>query len=152
MVAFVRSSDSRHGHALAQELAVVRKMLGRLEAKLLESDADHFPKEDDRELRLALQRIDDNRLTQLALDYAVCVRGLTAPMISRAWKQELTEDVEEAHRLFLDRLQRLERLARSPVGRLWLRLQACVRRVFRKPPHSQRLPSVKENGNRGQLL
>lgn len=122
---------SRHGQALAQELAVVRKMLGRLEAKLLESDAEHVPKEDDRALHLALQRIGDDRLTQLALDYAVCIRGLTAPMVSRAWKQELTEDVEEAHRLLLGRLQALERLARSPVGRLWLRLQAGLRRIFR---------------------
>ncbi|MDE2321765.1 MAG: hypothetical protein KGL31_07595 [candidate division NC10 bacterium] len=151
MVAF-DPRDSRHGHTLTQELAVVRKMLGRLEAKLLESDADHFPKEDDRELRLALQRIGDDRLTQLALGYAVCVRGLTAPMVSRAWMGELTKDVEEAHRLLLSRLERLEYLTRSPVGRLWLRLQAGLRRVFRKSSHSQHLPSARENGNRGQLL
>ena len=135
-----------------QELAVVRKMLGRLETTLLENDADGFLREDDQELRLALQHIGDDRLTQLALGYVVCVRGLTAPMVSRAWKQELAEEVEEAHRLLLSRLQRLERLARFPVGRLWLRLQARLRRVFRKPPHSQRLPSPKEDGNRKRLL
>ncbi|MBZ0160254.1 MAG: hypothetical protein K8G79_08985 [bacterium] len=143
--------NSRQGHALMQELAVVRRMLGRLETKLQESDADHFPKEDDRALRLALQRIGDERLTQVALDYAVCVRGLTGPMVSRAWRQELAEEAEEAHRLFLDRLQRLERLTGSPVGRLWLRLQTRLSRVFRKFPHSQRLPSPGENGNREQL-
>ncbi len=143
--------DSRHGHALIQELAVVRKMLGRLDAKLQESDTEHVPKEDDRELRLALQRIDDDRLTQLALDYAVCVRGLTAPMVSRAWKGELTEEVKEAHRLLLSRLQTLERLAGSPVGRLWLWLQARLRRVFRRASHAQHLPSPRANGNRGQL-
>ena len=135
-----------------QELAVVRKMLGRLETKLLESDADCFPREDDQELRLALQRIGDDRLTQLALGYIVCARGLTAPMVSRAWKQELAEEVEEAHHLLLSRLQRLERLARFPVGRLWLRLRARLRRVFRKPSHSQRLPSPKEDGHRKRLL
>lgn len=142
--------DSRHGHALIQELAVVRKILGRLDAKLQESDTEHVPKEDDRELRLALQRIDDDRLTQLALDYAVCVRGLTAPMVSRAWKGELTDEVKEAHRLLVSRLQTLERLAGSPVGRLWLWLLASLRRVFRKPAHAQRLPSPGTNGNRGQ--
>ncbi|HWQ68863.1 MAG TPA: hypothetical protein VN494_02720 [Patescibacteria group bacterium] len=142
--------DSQHGRALIEELAVVRKMLGRLDAKLQESDTEHVPKEDDRELRLALRRIDDDRLTQLALDYAVCVRGLTAPMVSRAWKGELTEDLKEAHRLLLSRLQTLERLVRSPVGRLWLRLQARLRRVFRKPAHAPSLPSTGTNGNRGQ--
>lgn len=142
--------DSRHDHALTQELAVVRKMLSRLDAKLQESDTEHVPKEEDRALRLALQRIGDDRLTQLALDYAVCVRGLTAPMVSRAWQGELTKDVKEAHRLLLSRLQTLERLARSPVGRLWLWLQARLRRVFRKPAHLQRLPSPGANGNRGQ--
>lgn len=151
MAAFDRR-NSRQDHALMQELAVVRKMLGRLEAKLLEDDTDHFPKGDEKELRLVLQRIGDDRLTQLALGYAVCVRGLTAPMASRAWKRELAEEAEEAHRLFLSRLRGLEHLARSPVGRLWLRLQASLSRVFRKPPHSQRLPSPKENGNRGQSL
>jgi hypothetical protein len=140
--------DSRHDHALMQELAMVRKMLSRLDAKLQESDTEHFPKEDDRALRLALQRIGDDRLTQLTLDYAVCVRGLTAPMVSRAWRGELTEDVKEAHRLLLSRLQTLERLARSPVGRLWLWLQARLRRVFRKPAHLQRVPSPGANGNR----
>lgn len=146
MAVFYRRG-SRQAHALMQDLAVVRKMLGRLETKLLENDADRVPREDDQGLRFALQRIGDDRLTRLTLDYVVCVRGLTAPMASRAWKQELTEEVEEAHRLLLSRLERLERLARSPVGRLWLRLQACVRRVFRQPPHSRRLPSPEEDGN-----
>ncbi|HWR21310.1 MAG TPA: hypothetical protein VN444_05555 [Verrucomicrobiae bacterium] len=144
--------DSRQGHALMQELAIVRKMLGRLEAKLLEDDTDHFPKGDDQELRLALQRIGDDRLTQLMLSYAVCVRGLTAPMASRTWKQELAEEAEDLHRPLVSRLQRLERLARSHAGRLWLRLQARLYRVFHQSPHPQRLPSPKENGNRGQLL
>jgi len=136
------------GHVLVQELAVVRKIVDRLDAKLQEDDTEHFPKEDDRELRLALQRISDDRLTRLALDYAVCVRGVTAPMVSRAWKGELTAEIQEAHRLLLSRLQTLERLARSPVGRLWLRLQAGLRRVFRKPSHVQGLPSSETNGNR----
>jgi hypothetical protein len=91
-------------------------------------------------------------LTQLMLGYAVCVRGLTAPMASRAWKQELAEEAEDTHRLLLSRLQRLERLTRSPVGRLWLRLRARLYRAFHQSPHPQRLPSPKENGNRGQLL
>lgn len=142
--------DSRHGHTLMQELTVVRTMLGRLETKLREADAEHVPKEDDQALHLALQRIGDDRLTQLALGYAVCVRGLTAPMVSRAWTQELAEEAEEAHRLFLSRLQRLERLARSPVGCLWLRLQAGLRRIFRVSPHPQRPPSPKQNGRREQ--
>lgn len=140
---------SRHKHTLAEELAAVRKILGRLEAKLLESDTDHFPKENDRELRHALQQIGDDRLTRLALDYAVCVRGLTGPLVSRAWKGELAQEADEAHRLFLGRLQRLERLARSPVGRLWLRLQAGLRRALHRSSHSQRLPVPGENGNRG---
>ncbi|MDD5558554.1 hypothetical protein [Candidatus Methylomirabilis sp.] len=150
MTAFDRG-HSEQGDALIRELAVVRKMLGRLETKLQESDADHVPKKDDLEFRLALQRIGDNRLTQLALDYAVSVRGLTGPMVSRAWKQELAEEVEEAHRLLLSRLQRLERLAQSPVGRLWLRLQTYLRRVFRKPSHLQRSPLPRENGDRERL-
>ena len=151
MTAFDRG-HSLQGHALIQELAVVRKMLGRLEAKLLEDDTDHFPKGDDQELRLALQRIGDDRLTQLMLSYAVCVRGLTAPMVSRTWKQELAKEAEEIHRPLVSRLQRLERLARSSVGRLWLRLQTRLSRVFRKPPHSQRSPSSKRDGHREQLL
>lgn len=142
---------SRHGHTLMDAFAAVRKIHGRLEAKLLEDDAEHIPKEDDRELRHALQQIGDDRLTRLALDYAVCVRGLTGPMVSRAWKGELALEAEETHRLFLDRLQRLERLARYPAGRLWLRLQACLRRVFHRPPHSQRLPVPRGNGNHGCL-
>jgi len=137
---------------LIEELAVVKKILGRLDTKLLEHDADHVPKEDDQELRLALQRVGDDRLTELVLNYAVCVRGLTAPMISHAWKQELAVEVEEAHRLLLSRLQRVERLARSPVGRLWLGLQACLSRVFRHPPHSQCPPSPKRDGHRERLL
>ncbi|GEM_PF-2378081 len=152
MMAAFGCRDSRQGHALMQELAIVRKMLGRLEAKLLEDDTDHFPKGDDQELRLALQHIGDDRLTQLMLGYAVCVRGLTAPMASRVWKRELAEEAEDTHRLLLSRLQRLERLARSPVGRLWLRLQARLYRVFHQSPHPQRLPSPRENGNRGQSL
>jgi hypothetical protein len=71
-------------------------------------------------------------------------------MVSRAWKGELTEEVKEAHRFVLSRLQTLERLAGSPVGRLWLWLLASLRRVFRKPAHAQRLPSPGTNGNRGQ--
>ncbi len=141
---------SRHEHTLAGELAAVRKILGRLETKLLEDDADHFPKEDDRELRHALQQIGDDRLTRLTLDYAVCVRGLTGPMVSRAWQGELAGEAEEVHRLLLGRLQRLERLARSPVGRLWLRLQARLGRAFRRSSHLQRLPVPEENGNRGR--
>src|SRR5574337_759540 len=97
MSAFDRG-HSEQGHALIQELAIVRKMLGRLETKLQESDADHVLKKDDQEFRLALQRIGDDRLTQLALDYAVSVRGLTGPMVSRSWKQELAEEVEEIGR------------------------------------------------------
>lgn len=151
MAAFDRG-HSGQGHSLRQELAVVRKMLDRLETKLLENDAEHVPREDDQEFRLALQRIGDDRLTQLALDYAVCAKGLTAPMVSRAWKQELAEEAEEAQHLLLRRLQRLERLARFPMGRLWLRLQARLRRVFRQSSHLQHLPSPKEDGNRKQSL
>ena len=149
MGALVRSSDSRDSHTLMQELAVVREMLGRLETKLQESDTEHVPKEDDRELRLALQRIGDDRLTQLMLDYAVCVRGLTGPMVSRAWKGELAEEADETHRLLLSRLRTLERLAGSSMGRLWLRLQTGLRRFFRTPHEVRRLPSSKGNGNRG---
>lgn len=150
MAAFDRR-NTRQSHVLMQELAVVRQMLGRLETKLQESDADHVSKEDDQALHHALQRIGDDRLTQLALGYAVCVKGLTAPMVSRAWRQELAEETEEAHRLFLSRLQRLERLARSPVGCLWLRLQAGLRRIFRVSSHPQCPPSPKQNGRREQL-
>ena len=150
MVAFVRSSDTRQMHPLLQELAVVRTMLGRLEAKLRESDAEHVPQEDDRGLRLALQRIGDDRLTHLALDYAVCVRGLTAPMVSRAWQGELAEEAEEVYRLFVSRLQWLERLAGSPAGRVWLRLQAALRRLFRKSSQSGRVTAVTEKGDRGR--
>lgn len=137
-------------HALVQALALVREMLGRLDTKLLEGDPDRFPREDDLGLRLALQRIGDDRLTRLTLDYAVCVRGLTAPMASGAWKRELAEEVEEAHRLLLSRLERLERLARSPAGRLWLRLRAGARRLFRKPAHSPHRPSPEGDGHRAR--
>lgn len=137
---------SQQGHGLTQELTVVRKILSRLETKLLENDADRFSREEDEALRLALQRIGDSRLTRLMLDYAVCVRGLTAPMASRAWKQELAEEVEEVHWRALSRLDRLERLAGSPLGRLWLGLLACVRRALHQPPHAHRVPSPEENG------
>lgn len=141
--------DSRRHHTLAQELAVVRTILGRLDTKLLESDTDHVPKEDDRELRRALEKIGDDRLTRLALDYAVCVRGLTGPMVSRTWKEELAEEAEEAHRLVLDRLQRLERLAGSPLGRFWLRLQNRLRRLVRTPSETQHLTISEKHGHRG---
>lgn len=147
MAAFDRG-HSGQGHSLRQELAVVRKMLDRLETKVLENDAEHVPREGDQEFRLALQRIGDDRLTQLALGYAVCAKGLTAPMVSRAWTQELAEEAEEVHDLLLRRLQRLERLARSPVGRLWLRLQARLHRILRKSLHQQQWLSPKKDGNR----
>ena len=135
---------SRQGHALMQELAVVREMLGRLETKLLENDPDRISREDDQELRGALQRIGDERLTRFTLAYAVCVRGLTAPMASDAWKRELAQEVDEAHFRVLARLERLERLARSSLGRLLLRGRASLRRTLFRP---QRPPSPEEDGN-----
>jgi hypothetical protein len=143
---------SQQNRALTQELAVVQEMLSRLTTKLQDSDTDHVPKEDDQELRHALQRIGDDRLTQLALDYSVCVRGLTGPMVSRAWRQELAEEAEETHRLLLNRLQRLEHLTRSSVGRLWLRLQTYLHQVFRKSPHVRRPPVIERDGHRERLL
>ena len=113
---------SRHGHALTQEFIAVRVMLGHLETKLLENDPERISREDDRELRGALQRIGDEPLARLILAYAVCVRGLTAPMASSAWKRELAEEVDEAHCRVLARLDRLERLSRSLAGRLLLRV------------------------------
>lgn len=138
---------SPQGHALMQELAVVREMLGRLETKLLENDPDRISKEDDKELRGALQRVGDERLTWFTLAYAVCVRGLTAPMASVAWKRELAQDVDEAHFRVLARLERLERLARSSPGRLLLRLRASLRRTLFRPTPPQRPPSPEEDGN-----
>lgn len=133
-----------------RELAVVRTMLGRLEIKLQEGETEHVPKEDDRELRLALQRIGDDRLTRLMLDWAVCVRGLTGPMVSRAWKGELAAEADETHRLLLNRLQALERLAGSPVGRLWLWVRAALRGMFRRPFEAGRVTAVTEKHDRGR--
>lgn len=138
--------SSQRCDLLTRELAVVREMLGRLEAKLLENDPDRVSREDDEELRGALQRIGDERLIRFTLAYAVCVRGLTAPMASAAWKRELANEVDEAHSFIVARLERLERLSQSSVGRLWLRLQARLRRIVFRSPHPQRLPSPEENG------
>ena len=123
---------------------MVREMLGRLETKLLENDPDRISREDDQELRGALQRIGDERLTRFTLAYAVCVRGLTAPMASDAWKRELAQEVDEAHFRVLARLERLERLARSSLGRLLLRGRASLRRTLFRP---RRPPSPEEDGN-----
>ena len=138
---------SCHGDPLVQQLALVREMLGRLETKLQENDPDRISKEDDQGLRGALRRIGDERLTRFSLAYAVCVRGLTAPMASAAWKRELAEEVDEAHSRVLARLETLERLARSSAGRLLLRLQATLRRTLLRPPRPQRPPSPEGDGN-----
>ena len=126
---------------------MVRDMLGRLETKLLENDPGRISREEDQELRGALQLVGDERLTRFTLAYAVCVRGLTAPMASDAWKRELAQDVDEAHFRVLARLERLECLARSSVGRLLLRLQASLRRTLFRPPRPRRPPSPEEDGN-----
>ncbi len=138
---------SRECRPLLQEFALVRETLGRLETKLLENDPARVSREDDQELRGALHRIGDEKLTRLALAYAVCVRGLTAPTASGAWKRELAEEVDEAHLQVLARLATLERLARFSVGRLLLRVQASLRRAFFRPPRPQRPPSPEEDGN-----
>jgi len=138
---------SRHGDPLVKHLALVREMLGRLETKLQENDPDRVSKEDDQELRGALQRIGDEQLIRFSLAYAVCVRGLTAPMASAAWKRELAEEVDEAHFRVLARLETLERLARSSAGRLLLRLQATLRRTLLRPPRPQCPPSPEGDGN-----
>ncbi len=126
---------------------MVREMLGRLETKLLENDPERIPREEDQEFRGALHRIGDEKLTRLTLAYAVCVKGITAPMASGAWKRELAEEVDEAHLQALARLATLERLARSSVGRLLIRLQASLRRTLFRPPRPQRAPSPEEDGN-----
>jgi len=126
---------------------VVREMLGRLETKLLENDPQRISREEDQEFRGALRRIGDEKLTRLTLAYAVCVKGITAPMASGAWKRELAEEVDEAHLQALVRLARLERLARSWLGCLLLRLQATLRRTLFRPPGPLRGPSPAEDGN-----
>ena len=138
---------STQGDALAQQLAVVREMLTRLEAKLRDDDPDRIPKEDDRGLRVALQDIGDHRLTRFALGYAVCVRGLTAPLASGAWKRELAGEVDEAHHRVMARLETLERLARSSAGRLFLRLRAGLSRIVVRLRRRQRPFSPEEDGN-----
>ncbi len=137
----------RQSQAPMQELAVVREMLGRLEAKLLENDPDRISRENDQDLRGVLRRIGDERLTRFILAYTVCVKGLTAPMASSAWKRELAEEVDEAHHRVLARLETLERLARSSMGRLLLRLQGSLRRTFLRPHRLQHPPSPEEDGN-----
>jgi len=138
---------SRQVDPLIHKLALVREMLGRLEIKLREQDADRIPKEDDQILRDALQRIGDDRLTRLSLGYSLCVRGLTAPVPSGAWRRELAEEVDEARRSAMARLEALERLARFPLGRLWLRLRASLwRAAFRSRPRA-RPPSPEEGGS-----
>lgn len=132
---------------MGRQLALVRDMLGRLESKLRENDPDRIPREDDQGLRDALREIGDERLTRFTLGYAVCVRGLTAPLTSGAWKRELAEEVDEAHRRALARLETLERLARSFVGRFSLRLQARLRQTIFKPRRLQRPPSPEEDGH-----
>lgn len=138
---------SREGDSLRQRLALVREMLARLETKLRENDPDRVPKEDDQGLRTALQGIGDERLTRFTLGYAVCVRGLTAPLASGSWKRELAEEVDEAHRRVLARLGTLERLAGSSLGRLLLRLQGRLRWIIARPRRLQRPFSPEEDGN-----
>ena len=134
----------RQGDTLTERLALVREILARLDTKLRDNDPDRVPKEDDLGLRDALRGIGDERLTRFTLGYAVCVRGLTAPLTSGAWKLELAEEVEEAHRRALARLDTLERLARSSAGRLLLRLQAGLRRTFFKSRRLEPPPSPEE--------
>jgi hypothetical protein len=137
---------AREGDQLIQQLALVREMLGRLETKLREDDADRIPKEDDQGLRTALQGIGDDRLTRFVLGYAVCVRGLTAPLASGAWKRELAGEVDEAHRRVLRRLETVESRARSSLGRLLLRLQAGLRQIIARSRRSHRPFSPEEDG------
>jgi hypothetical protein len=94
-----------------------------------------------------LQGIGDERLTRFTLGYAVCVRGLTAPLASGAWKRELAEEVDEAHRRVLARLGTLERLAGSSLGRLLLRLQGRLRWIIARPRRLQPPFSPEEDGN-----
>ena len=138
----------RHSDALREQLALVRDMLGRLETKLRENDPDRIPKEVDQGLRDSLRSIGDERLTRFALGYAVCVRGLTAPLTSGAWKRELAEEVDEVHRHALARLETLERLARFFVGRLLLRLQGGLRSTLFKSRRFQSPLSPEEGLNR----
>lgn len=126
---------------------MVRELLARLETKLRENDPERICKEDDQELRGALQRIGDERLTRFTLAYAICVRGLTAPMASGPWKRELAQEVDEAHRRVLARVETLERLVRSSIGRLLLWLQAILWRTPPRPVSPQRPFSPEENGN-----
>ncbi len=132
---------------LVEKLALVRDTLGRLETKLRDQDADRIPKEDDRVLRDALHHIGDDRLTRLSLGYSLCVRGLTAPLPSGAWKEELAEEVDEVHRSAMARLAALERLARFPLGRLWLRLRASLWRAASRSRPLRRAPSPEEGGH-----
>src|SRR3990172_2095444 len=90
---------SREGDPLVRQVGLGREMLARLETKLRENDPDRIPKEDDQGLRLALQGIGDDRLTRCTQGYAVCVRGLTAPLASGAWKRELAEEDRKSTRL-----------------------------------------------------
>src|SRR3989304_3492885 len=138
---------SREGDSLMQQLALVREMLARLEAKLQENDPDRVPKEDDQGLRTALQGIGDERLTRFTLGYAVCVRGLTAPLASGAWKRELAEEVDEAHRRVLARLGTLERLAEASLGGLFLPPRGGLRRLIARPRRLQRPFSPEGDGN-----
>jgi hypothetical protein len=138
---------SRPATLLVEQLAIVREMLGRLEAKLRERDSERVPKEEDRLLRSALQRIGDEQLTRSTLGNAVCVRGLTAPLPSGAWKQELAEEVDEVHRRAVARLETLERLSRSAVGRLLLRLQGSLWRIAVTLRRPRRLPSPEGDGD-----
>jgi hypothetical protein len=137
---------SREGDRLIRQVTLVRQMLGRLETKLRENDPDRIPKEDDQGLRIALEAIDDDRLTRFVLGYAVCVKGLTAPLASGAWKRELAGEVEEAHRRVLRRLETVENRARSSLGRLLLRFQAGVRRIVVRSRCSRRPFSPEEDG------
>ncbi len=147
VVPAVTPPASRQVDPLIEKLAIVRDMLGRLETKLREDEPDRVPKEDDQTLRGALQHIGDDRLTRLSLAYSLCVRGLTAPLPSGAWKRELAEEVGEARRAAIARLDALERLARFPVGRLWLRLRAALwRAALRSRPRER--PSSPEEGGR----
>jgi hypothetical protein len=136
----------REGDRLIQQVALVREMLGRLETKLREDDPDRIPKEDDQGLRIALHAIGDDRLTQFVLGYAVCVRGLTAPLASGAWKRELAGEVEEAHRRALRRLETVESRARSFLGRLVLRFQAGLGRIVVRSRRSRQPFSPEEDG------
>jgi len=136
-----------HIDPLLEQLALVRDMLGRLETKLRENEPDRVPKEDDQTLRSALQHIGDDRLTRLSLAYSLCVRGLTAPLPSGGWKRELAEEVGDARRAAIARLDALERLARFQVGRVWLRLRAALWRAAHRSRHRER-PSSPEEGGR----